>query len=193
MLLQLLGWQVPIVAPYIVEAGTGRKLHGPVWDPDLGLRPLKWCVLSMVLFRTTVFNCLAGALLWSDAIGADEGFHFQRLAYYGHRPYLDTNVHLVVDERPHYPLATMRFTKAEYDAYWDNKRVERLQPPDRRPIKADETQVVDGEYNPFAGGRPVPELASAPVGGGSSGLTSSVGSGVSPQPPPADAAIPTGR
>ncbi len=162
LLYRLLGWGMPIIAPFIVEAGTGRKLHGPHWEPDQGLRPLKWCVLSMLLFRTTVFNCLPAGTMWSDAIGADEGFHFQRLAYYGHRPFIDTSSHLIVDERPHYPLASLRFSKAQYDEYWDKVQRGKLDVPDRRAIKPNDPREIDGVYNPFVQPQATPVGATLP-------------------------------
>ena len=110
-LLNLLRWDLPIVAPFVVEPGSGRQLHGPPHQPNSGLRPVKWCVLSMLIFRVSIFNCV-GPRFWSDAVGADEGFHFQTLWLYGHRPYLDTNTQLVVAYQPTYPLATNRLSYA---------------------------------------------------------------------------------
>ena len=167
-LVRLLNWQLPILAPYVVEPGTGRRLFGPGWDPNSGLKPAKWCVLSMLLMRTSIFNCV-GPRFWSDAVGADEGYHFQTLWHYGHQPWIDTNTPLVVAGIPHYPLASNRLTSAQRAAMWDKINAPRNEPPDRRPITTDAPNVIDGEYLPFAPppgteGVPKPVLAPAPDG-----------------------------
>lgn len=148
-LTRLLAWEMPVVAPYVAEPGTGRRLFGPGWDPNQGLKPAKWCVLSMLLFRVSVLHCFPGGVLWNDAIGADEGFHFQRLWYYGHRPWIDTNVQLITAGAPHYPLASNRLKWAERMALWEKINEARNAPPDRRPLTPDAPHVVEGEYMPF--------------------------------------------
>ena len=147
-LMKLLSWDVPIVAPFVVESGTGRPLHGPIQQPNTGLRAVKWTVLSLLVFRVSVFNCV-GPRFWGDAIGADEGYHFQTLWHYGHRPYLDTNTQLVVSKRPTYPLSGNRMGFQERMVLWEEKRASLMQPPDRRPINPNENLVENGEYWPF--------------------------------------------
>ena len=148
-LVRLMNWELPIVAPYVIEAGTGKKIHGPHREPDTGVQPIKWTVLSMLLFRTTVFNC-TGPNFWRDAIGADEGYHFQLLWHYGHRPWLDTNTAVQDLSRPLYPLASKTLPRAERDALWDKKLSQMLQMPDRRPIDPNEPNVQEGVYWPFS-------------------------------------------
>jgi len=148
-LLHLLKWDMPIVAPFVCEPGTGKPLHGPPQQVNTGLRPVKWCVLSMVLYNVGVIRAV-GSRFWSDPMGADEGYHFMTLKGVAHRPYMDTNTVLTVRNTPHYPLASNRLPKAERDAFWDKKRIALLPPPDRRPINVDDPNVVDGEYMPWA-------------------------------------------
>ncbi len=149
-LVRLIRWDMPIVAPYVVEPGTGKPLHGPMWPANTGLHTIRWCVLSMLLFRTSVFNCV-GPRFWGDAMGADEGYHFKTLWHYGHRPYLDTNTRLVTASRPTYPLATNRMTWEQRQEFWKRKLDGMRQPPDRRPYTqaVDPKLVIDGEYMPF--------------------------------------------
>lgn len=108
-IIKLLNWNMPIVAPYIVEPGTGKGLFGPDLKPATGLQRAKWCVLSMLLFQTAIFRQI-GPEFWRDAIGADEGYHFQKLAYYGYHLFIDTGVQLVVGGRPLFPLALNRMS-----------------------------------------------------------------------------------
>ena len=114
-LVQLLRWDMPVVAPYVVETGTGMPLHGPKWQANSGLRPVRWCVLSMLLFRVQVLKHFNGRF-WGDAIGADEGYHFKTLwAETGHRPYIDTNVQVPITKRPIYPLASNHMLRDEQE------------------------------------------------------------------------------
>lgn len=131
-LVRLIHWQLPIVAPFVAEPGTGRRLFGPDWNPNQGIRPAKWCVLSMLLFRMNVFNCLPmPSRFWNDAIGADEGFHFQTLWHYGHQPWIDTNTQLVTAGGPHYPLSSNRMNAEQRREMWERLQKNRLQEPDR--------------------------------------------------------------
>ena len=148
---RLLAWDMPAVAPLVFEPGTGKQLSGPALARGSGLHPGKWAVLSMLLFRTAVFRPFQG-MFWGDAIGADEGWHFQRLwAYTGHRIYIDTNTELKVGKEPLYPLAMNRFSFEER-ANIQKRTIERLNlPPDRRASDPYGKGVVDGDYIPFLG------------------------------------------
>lgn len=107
-LIKLLTWNVPVIAPFIAEPGTGKGLHGPELKVNTGLQRAKWSVLSMLLFHTATFRA-TGPQFWRDAIGADEGWHFQQLQHwYGVPLFIDTNTTLVVGGRPLYPLALNR-------------------------------------------------------------------------------------
>ena len=148
-LLRLLAWDMPIVAPLVLEPGTGKQLSGPAVQANSGLHPAKWAVLSMLLFRTAVLRPYRG-MFWSDAVGADEGFHFQRLwAETGHRPYLDSNTQLVVAGEPLYPLAVNRFSPEEREKFWQSKTEKLNRPPDRRAVDPFGPGIVDGDYMPF--------------------------------------------
>lgn len=133
-LIKLLNWEMPIITPYVCEPGTGKKLFGPAWDCNQGLKPLKWSVLTMLLFRTSVFNCFPAGTFWDNPIGADEGFHYQKLWRYGHMPWLDTGIQLLVAGPPHYPLASNRLPSAKREALWDQINEKRNAPPDRSAI-----------------------------------------------------------
>ena len=161
-LIKLIAWQMPIVAPFVAEPGTGKPLHGPERKVNTGLQHIKWCVLSMLLIKTSVFNA-AGPRFWGDAVGADEGYHFKTLARYGHTPMIDTNTQLIVSKPPTYPLTINRMT-------WDErqealkKTVERLKrSPDRRPIDPRSPFTINGEYMPFATGQSVKEEVVKPM------------------------------
>lgn len=148
MLIRLLAHQMPIMAPYVVEPGTGRRLFGPSWEPNQGVKPLRWTVLSMVLFRTTVFNCF-GHNFWSDAVGADEGYHFMKFWHVGHQPWQDTSTILIVEGTPHYPLASNRISSEQRKALWAKINSKRGALPDRRPEELGADAMVDGEYHPY--------------------------------------------
>jgi hypothetical protein len=150
-LIRLLSWGMPIVAPMVKEPGTGKPLYGPTdLVPNTGLKPARWTVLSMLLFMTNVFNCV-GPRFWGDAIGADEGYHFQTLWRYGHRPYIDTNIQLDIKSQPHYPLASNRMSQKDRAEHWEKINMNRNKPPDRKPIwPYDSRNVIDGEYLPFS-------------------------------------------
>lgn len=109
-LTKLMAWNMPIVAPYVVEPGTGTKLFGPALNPGTGLQRAKWCVLSMLLFHASVFRAPHMTEFWRDALGADEGYHFQKFHYYGYHLYIDTGVQLQVGHRPLFPLAMNRMS-----------------------------------------------------------------------------------
>ena len=154
-LLRLLNRQLPVIAPYVVEPGTGTKLHGPYREPNSGVQPVRWTVLSMLLFHTNVFHS-TGPQFWRDAIGADEGYHFQVLYYYGHRLHLDTDVQVATTSRPNYPLALNNLSMAERAARIDATRVALRKRPDRRPRDVDNPHVIDSVYMPLEGPKPPP-------------------------------------
>ena len=149
-LIRLLSHQLPIVAPFVAEPGSGKPLHGPPLEPGTGLKLAKWCVWSMVLFRVAVFNAWAPGTFWSDAIGADEGLHFQKLWGVGHRLFIDTNTQLQVGRRPLYPLAYKKLSWQERHDHEEKLRARMNIMPDRRPIDPESPYVRDGVYMPFA-------------------------------------------
>ena len=151
MLIKMLQHPVSIIVPYVVEPGSGMRLHGPHREPNTGLQPIRWSVLSMILFRTNVFHC-TGPTFWSDAIGADEGIHFQRLWYYGHRPFVDTNCQLIVSGKPTYPLSFNRMPLPTRAELWEKRKRDMERAPDRRPIDPDNPKCVGDAYMPFAFG-----------------------------------------
>lgn len=149
-LIKLLERGYPIMVPYVVEPGTGKPLFGPAYSPNQGMQPAKWSVLSMIMFRTNVFSCFPPGGFWGDAIGSDEGFHFQKLWAVGHRPYIDTDLPLEVKGAPHYPLSSNRLTMAERMELWDLVNQRRAEPPDRRPLETGKSIDRFGQYMPWA-------------------------------------------
>jgi len=147
-LVRMIERQYPILAPMVVEPGTGRQLFAPGVTPNSGVVAGKWTVLSMLLFRTSVFRCV-GPNFWRDAVGADEGFHFQHLWYYGHRPYIDSDIQLIVAGTPHYPLSSNRLSRADREEMWNKINEKRNRPPNRLPLDPNGPSVVDGEYMPW--------------------------------------------
>ena len=147
-LLKLLRWDMPITAPFIIEPGTNKPLHGPFRTLGSGLQPVRWCVLSMLLFRTSVFTPWAGGEFWNNAIGADEGYHFQKLWDVGHRPMLDTTFSVPVFKPPLYPLAANRMEEGQAKSFWDKRRQWLLEIPDRHPVNPDDPRQADGDYIP---------------------------------------------
>jgi hypothetical protein len=148
-LLRLVNRQLPLVSPMVFEPATGKPLHGPEQKPYTGLQPVRWNVLTMMLWHTGIFRS-TGPEFWNDSIGADEGYHFQKLWGYGFRPYMDTDIVLKVFDNPTYPLATNRLTEEEAKSFWDKRREWLLEVPNRKPIDPSNPRVTDiGEYMPF--------------------------------------------
>jgi hypothetical protein len=148
MLVRLLQRQRPIIAPYVQEPGSGRPLHGPHRQPYTGVQGVRWAVLSMLLFKTSVFAGF-GTEFWNNAIGADEGYHFQKLWDHGHEPCLDTDQILPIQKPPIYPLASNRMPEEVARGLWDSRKEKLLEAPDRRPIDLDDPRQMGGEYLPF--------------------------------------------
>ncbi len=139
-----------LIAPYVAEPSSGKPLHGPHRSRGTGIQPVRWTVLSMLMFRTSVFLG-TGPELWNDSIGADEGYHFQKLWAYGYYPVIDTDISLPVASDPLYPLASLRFDKEKYDEFWNKRREGLLSMPDRLLVREGDHRVSDvGEYIPFA-------------------------------------------
>jgi hypothetical protein len=174
-LIKLLERGYPIMVPYVTEPGTGKPLFGPAYSPNQGMQPAKWSVLSMIMFRTNVFSSFPPGGFWADAIGSDEGFHFQKLWTVGHRPYIDTDLPLEVKGSPHYPLSSNRLTMVERMEMWDLVNQRRAEPPDRRPVTDGKSIDKYGQYMPWVA--PWHDPASAPVSGGGSGNNGNGNSG----------------
>lgn len=138
-----------IITPFICEQGSGRPLHGPHVGPDSGFHWMKWSVLSFIMFRTAIFKSYPGDF-WETAIGADEGYHFQKFFRNGYYLGMDSALQIPALRRPQYPLASNHMADAERKAHWEYINKARLQPPDRRPINPS-CQLIDehGSYNPF--------------------------------------------
>ncbi len=166
-LVRLIEHRRSITSPYVAEPSSGRPLHGPYAHPFSGLQPVRWCVLSMLVFRVNIFNA-TGPELWNNAIGADEGYHFQKLWHYGFQPYLDTDLMMPVGSDPTYPLATLRMQPEDAEAFWNKRREYILSMPDRKPVNPNDTRKSEyGEYMPFANNNQQPAPTSQAFDAGS--------------------------
>lgn len=104
-LIRLLSRRVPIISPIISYAdGQDHDLALPQAERGRGLAMVGSCVLSFILFRTSVFLPWVTSGFWGNAIGDDEGYHFAKLELSGQRPFIDTDVEVVCQNPPHYPL-----------------------------------------------------------------------------------------
>jgi len=138
-----------ILVPYMCEMGTGRPLHGPTPGPDTGFHWMKWSVLSMLMVKVCIFKHYREGF-WDTAIGADEGYHFQKLFRDGYYLGMDSGVQVPTLARPNYPLATNHLTDADRRQHWEYINRARLSPPDRRPLDPNATMIDEhGSYNPF--------------------------------------------
>jgi hypothetical protein len=143
LLVRLLNRNVSIVGPHIIEPGVNETLGNPQWDVDSGLCPCRWICASMVLFRTSVFNCPNT----SFSTGNDDDLFFQQLWKYGHQPYMDTDAQLAVTRPP------QRSGARSWDERWERMKTGYSNSktlPDRGPIDPDNPKVLDGVYVPFA-------------------------------------------
>ena len=105
VLVRLLHLRVPIITPIVYYAdGEAHDLSMPLLERGRGLAMIGSCVLSFVLFRTAVFLPWATGTFWGNAIGDDEGYHFAKLEMSGQRPFGDTDVQVLCQNPPHYPL-----------------------------------------------------------------------------------------
>lgn len=158
-LVRLMAKQCPILVPYVKEPGTGKPLMGPFREPYTGLQPIRWAVLSMQLWSTNVIRSV-GFEFWNNGIGSDEGYHFQKLwAMTGHKPWVDTEVMLEVASTPTYPLASLRWTKEDYEDFWQRRRDSFMVMPDRGSENPLETRLNDLlEYLPWNEPRPLDEI-----------------------------------
>ena len=104
-LLKLLRRHVSIISPVILFAdGLDHGLTMPKMPRMRGLAVVKSCVLSFLLFKTSVFFPWSATSFWDNPLGADEDYHFRRLAMAGHFPFVDTDISVMTMDAPHFPL-----------------------------------------------------------------------------------------
>ena len=138
-----------LIAPYIVETGSGMPLHGPDVGANTGFQWMKWSVLSMLLIKTSVLARYPGGF-WRDCLGADEGYHFQQWYLDGYYLGMATDLQVPCLRRPQYPLATNTLDDRERKRHWDYRNAMRQRIPDRRPIDPQDLHIdANGNYNPF--------------------------------------------
>ena len=109
-LVRLLGRCVPIISPVVQFAdGQSHGLKMPTMPRNQGLAMVPGAiVLSFLVIRTTVFLPWAMGGFWGSEIGADETYHFNRLAMTGHYPFVDTDVVVTCVDPPHFPFDRIR-------------------------------------------------------------------------------------
>ena len=105
MLMRLMEWQMPIIAPLVRFPGNeDYGIRQASYPKGGGLLVAHSVLLSVLLLRTEVLVPWALTPFWDNARGSDEEYHFQRLAMTGHRPIVDTNTVVTVQNLPHFPF-----------------------------------------------------------------------------------------
>ncbi len=141
-LVRLLAHDRPVVFPLIHDLlqeypPEVTPISFPRLEPGNGLIPVRWAVMSVMLFNTRVFNSLDSMAWW----GNDHHFG-QCLNYLGHKIYVDTDTVVPVTSGP------TRGASLEYDAYWEARRTfdHRLkhEQRDRRPPPDFDPETDDG-------------------------------------------------
>ena len=106
-LVRLLGRFVPIISPIVSYAdGHTYDLFVPSLERNKGMVMIGSCVLSFLLIRTTVFFPWALGGFWGNALGDDEEYHFHKFEMSGHHVFIDTDVEVVCQNPPHFPLGS---------------------------------------------------------------------------------------
>lgn len=122
-LLQLLSRHMPIMAPRLVFAdGEDHGMNVARLPEGQGLAMAGSVLLSMLLFRTSVFLPFADVDFWGNAMGDDEEYHFTKLAMRGLKPYIDTDVTVSCLKPPHFPLDFRRDPEAIERALQERKK-----------------------------------------------------------------------
>ena len=144
LLLNLLALGLSVVAPIIIDPVENEAIGMPTYKPNMGVQPMRWIPMSLMLMKTTVFNA-TGISLFSGTFS--EGDAFQKLWHYGHRPWLDTDQVLEVMSPP------TRMSTMPLDERWkfleevDRKR---RMPADRTGDTSDHGTMHGDIYSPFS-------------------------------------------
>lgn len=103
---RLMNHHLPVVGPRVEYPGGAelQTVGASRLTPNQGLAMVGSIILSFVLFKTNVFAPFLVTDFWSDAIGAAERYHFDRLAAMGIPIMVDTNVTVKVTKQPTFPL-----------------------------------------------------------------------------------------
>lgn len=147
-LVKLLSHDRPVVFPYLdilQDKYRWAPISAPRLRPSMGLQPVTWAAMSVMLFNTKVFNCL-DHYAWH---GHD--LHFsQSLVHYGHRVYVDTDTVVQVTRGP------SRHPSKQWGEFWtdseeaynrrQNQDRDRRPPPDWDPAFGQGVVDKDGVY-----------------------------------------------
>ncbi len=141
LLANLLEMQVAIAVPMIIDPNTEKGMGGPMYEPNQGIKPLRWCPISFILFRTSVFNC-------SDSFftgQVTEDMMWERFWRYGHQPVQNTDLVLNMAS---YATRHGNLTLPEQWDWMCSVDERRRQKPDRSSPNSDEHHV-NGIYAPW--------------------------------------------
>lgn len=143
LLINLLSVAQPIVAPLIVDENTEGAIGVPSYLKDVGVQPMRWVPMSLMLIKTTVFNAV-GTNLFAGV--PTEGEIFQKLWHVGHRPWMDTSQVLDISSQPTFSAMMPLPERWEWMVEVDKKR--RLV-PDRSGDTSKRGTDENGFYSPF--------------------------------------------
>lgn len=155
----LMKWDFPVVAPFIIDdehrhRGLETHLSGPILRQDHGLYPVLWTVMSVMLFKTKVFNAI-GADCWGEHYGINEYVLSQKLDHVGHRIYVDTNTTVHVSRSPGRPRSYSweEFHEKQRSGFERSRHQDRDRrpPPDYDPVFSNDPVTIAGAYEPFHG------------------------------------------
>ena len=138
MLLKLMNWGAPIVAPYIYDPKEKNTLFAPRYEKGKGLRPVTWSIQSCMLFWTKVFNCFPVGQPWADyTVECDLSDAFR---HYGHTVFVDTNTELKLATYPTYHGGCE--TLPELMNFYEKADVRRKKQPDRTSLDKKDTSIT---------------------------------------------------
>ena len=133
LLVKLIQADLPVIGPRVVTM-DGVLVGEPNWEVDGNVHPMRWIPLSLILMRTTIFNCIPKLFNPAEL----EGDVAYQLWHYGHRVYQHTGVTMKVANPP-----TLGYINHEN---WE-KRVKAVDArrnavPDRAPVLSSTPNVA---------------------------------------------------
>lgn len=126
LLTKLMLYEVPVIAPAIIDPLVDATLSIPRLPLNTGLHQVKWFCHTFMLFQTSLSHAFPGLkVMVGDVL---EGAIFDRLWHHGHQPMMQTNLECKVASRPH---GMRDFTYKEYNDLMRRTWARRLDPIDR--------------------------------------------------------------
>jgi hypothetical protein len=145
-LIKLMASPVPIISPYIFEPESGLNLGEPRQEPNMGLKKMKWVPTSFLMMKSAVMNCPGVSF---SGVGGAEGNFFQRLAHFGHSPWMNTDVEV---KSMRAPSRSSQYTYEEREARLKANYEESFQPADYAALDPNDPKSIGGVYMPFTNG-----------------------------------------